>query len=99
MSDDPQPGHFASKLVSELLGFIPKDIREMLGGIVGIYLMMLAPLLIIGGVIGAVKATLALSQPDKACWTIQKIDSRLIKLNTCTGETLELPPAQTPKKP
>jgi hypothetical protein len=31
--------------------------------------------------------------PDVPCWQIQKIENRVFKLNSCTGETVELPPA------
>lgn len=79
------------KLLLELLGFISSDDKKLIGGILGILLFVLMPMLIIGGAIHLLKTMENLSKPDAKCWEVQNVDGRIFKVNTCTGETDELP--------
>lgn len=79
------------KLLSELFGFISSDDRKMLGGLLAVLLFVLMPMLVIGTSIGVLKYMKNLSRQEPKCWEIQSVDGRAFKVNTCTGETIELP--------
>ena len=85
-----KPESVWSKLISELLALIPKDMRDMIGLQVGVYLFILTPMLIIGGAVALMKTFQDKKPQEKPCWQIQQIDGRIYKLNACTGETIEI---------
>lgn len=85
------------KLISELVAFIPKGLREMVGFQVGIWLFVLTPMILLGGAMALLKAFKEPPKQEVPCWQIQTVEGRVFKINSCTGETIELPAA--PKVP
>jgi len=84
-----KPDGLWARLVSEFVAFIPKDMREMVGLQVGIYLFILSMVILFSA-----SALIKLFQaPDVPCWHIQTVENRVYKFNWCTGQTLELAPA------
>jgi hypothetical protein len=101
MSDTPEKessGAWAH-LISEIVAFIPKDLRELIGFMAGIYLFVSLPLLIFGGVRLVQKNIDKPDEQSAQCWQLQKIEERLFKLNTCTGETIEVPQIKSNSAP
>lgn len=82
-------------LISELLAFIPKDLRELIGMMAGIYLFIFIPIIFFGGFKAVQKLLEKPEAPVVQCWQIQKVDGRLFKLNSCTGEAVEIAPEKT----
>ena len=87
---EKKSGGIWGHLISEIIAFIPKDLRELIGFFVGMYLLVFLPIMIISGVSAIKKSLDKPEMPTAQCWQIQKIDSRLFKLNSCTGETTEI---------
>ena len=87
-----KPDGLWARLVSEFVAFIPKDMREMVGLQVGIYLFILS-MVILFGASALIKLFQEPKAPDVPCWHIQTVESRVYKFNWCTGQTLELAPA------
>jgi len=84
-------------LISEIVAFIPKDLREFIGFMAGMYLLIFLPMIFINGV-SAIKKSLDKPEIQTAqCWQLQKVDGRLFKLNSCTGETTEISVAPSPQ--
>jgi len=94
MTEEPKKheGGWA-RLASELVAFIPKNMREIIGVHVGIYLFILTPIVLLFGVFALIKLFQEPKVPEVPCWQIQKVENRVFKLNSCTGETVELPQA------
>lgn len=92
MSDGDKKDGALTRLLSEIISLIPKDMRDAIGGIVGVYLFVFAPMIIIGGAAWLINMFQEPRTPDTHCWQIQKVGERVIKLNTCTGEAIDLPP-------
>jgi hypothetical protein len=86
-----------ARLVSELLSFVPHDLRELMGLFLGIWLLILLPLMLLFSFFALIKVLQEPKRPDVACWQLQKVDNRLYKLNACTGEAIEVP--ESPRKP
>ena len=86
-------------LISEIVAFIPKDLRELIGFMAGIYLFVSLPLLIFGGVRIVQKNIDKPDEPSVQCWQLQNIDERFFKLNTCTGEAIEIPQIKSNSAP
>lgn len=84
-----------SRLVSELVAFIPKDMREMVGLQIGLCLFVITPMILLGGAMVLLKAFKEPPIQDVPCWQVQAIEGRVFKINSCTGETVELPAAPT----
>lgn len=82
-------------LISEVLSFIPKDLREFIGFMAGMYILISLPMLILGGVKLVQKNIDKPESSNTQCWQIQKVDNRLFKLNSCTGETIEITQPET----
>lgn len=79
------------KLFSELLGFISSEDKKIIGGVLGMLLFVLTPILVIGTSISVLKYLKNLPKQETKCWEVQSVDGRAFKVNTCTGETAELP--------
>lgn len=90
-SQEKKPSGAWAHLISEIVAFIPKDLRELIGFMAGMYLLVSLPLLIFGGVRFAQKYFDRPAEPSIQCWQLQKFGERLFKLNSCTGETIEIP--------
>jgi hypothetical protein len=98
--ESTKPSGLWARLISEIVSFIPKDMREMIGFQVGLYLFVFTPMVILVGAFALIKLFQAPKALEVPCWQIQKIENRLFKLNSCTGETIELPaPPKVPPKP
>jgi hypothetical protein len=80
------------KLISELVAFVPKDLQEMVGLQVGIWLFV-PPMILLGGAMALLKAFKEPPKQEVPCWQIQTVEGRAFKINRCTGETEELPAA------
>ena len=83
--EENKPSAGWAHLVSELLSFIPKDLREMIGVIGGMWLLISIPIL----VVHLINNT---ESPTAQCWHLQDVDGRVFKINACTGKTVELKP-------
>ncbi len=81
-----------ARLISELLGIVPTEMRELIGLHAGVYLFILVPMIVIGGGMALVRILDKDEAPSAQCWHLQKIDSRIFKVNACTGKTEELKP-------
>jgi hypothetical protein len=86
-----------ARLVSELLSFVPHDLRELMGLFLGIWLLILLPMILLFSFFALIKVLQEPRRADAVCWQLQKVDNRVYKLNACTGEAIELP--ESPKKP
>jgi hypothetical protein len=80
-----------ARLVSELLSFVPHDLRELMGLFLGIWLLILLPLMLLFSFFALIKVLQEPRRAEVPCWQIQKVDNRVYRLNACTGEALELP--------
>jgi len=98
-TEDKKPSGAWAHLISEIVAFIPKDLRELIGFMGGFYLLISLPILILGGVNWVQKNIDKPQEPTAQCWKIQKLDERLFKLNTCTGETIEITQPPTSSQP
>lgn len=87
---EQKPEGLGGRLVTEIVSIIPKDMKEMVGFQIGLWLFVLTPMLVIGGAGMLLKMFTERKPPEVACWQIQKLDNRVFKLNSCTGETIEL---------
>jgi hypothetical protein len=99
VSDDPKKDQSLwSRLVSELLSFVPHDLRELLGLFLGIWLLILLPMILLFSFFALIKVLQEPKRAETPCWQIQKVDNRVYKLNACTGEAVELsePAAKPP---
>jgi hypothetical protein len=99
VSDDPKKDQgLWSRLVSELLSFVPHDLRELLGLFLGIWLLILLPMILLFSFFALIKVLQEPKRTEAPCWQIQKVDNRVYKLNACTGEAVELsePAAKPP---
>lgn len=79
-----------AKIFTQFMDLIPKDMREMIGLQIGIYVFILTPMILLGGAMFLFKSFQEPKAPETQCWQIQKIDGHIYKLNSCTGETAEL---------
>ena len=86
------------KIIEAIVSFIPKEMKGIIGGYFSIFLMALAPLLFLNAFkyMGDSFSHHHIQGVDN--WQLQKIDGRLFKLNTATGETIELPNNQPVQK-
>ncbi len=85
-----------SRLVSELISIVPKDLRDMVGMMIGIYAFVLVPVLMLGGAGFVGKYFQHASEDAKPCWSVQAVGDRAIKINACTGETKDISMASVP---
>lgn len=81
-----------SGIITHILSFIPKDMREMIGVVIGLWLFVLMPFVLVASVKFITDAMKAPKSPDKPCWQLQQVGDRIFKLNACTGETVEVKP-------
>lgn len=98
-SDEKKAGGALAQLIKEVFAFIPKEIREMIGVIGGMYLFVSIPILIFAAVKLVQTTADKAGEPSEHCWQIQKVEDRLFKLNACTGETVEMPQAALGSQP
>jgi hypothetical protein len=98
MSDDAKKDQgLWARLVSELLSFVPHDLRELLGLFLGIWLLILLPMILLFSFFALIRVLQEPKRAEVPCWQIQKVDNRVYRLNACTGEAVELPePAARP---
>jgi hypothetical protein len=91
MSQEPKKDEgLWAPLLLELMTFIPEGMRKMIGFHFGYNLLIIVPAVVLISGVSLIKWYQA---PTTSCWVIQKIEDRLFKLNSCTGETVELPPS------
>ena len=95
---EQKPEGLWGRLVTEIMSIIPKDMKEMVGFQIGMWLFVLTPMLLVGGATMLLKLFKEPKPPEVACWQIQKLDNRLFKLNACTGETIELRAEGSPQQ-
>lgn len=98
MADDTEKSKGITSVIHALLSFIPADLREMVGFFSGFVLMFAVPAAVILGVMTLYYTMQKSKIQTVACWQVQVIDKRVFRLNTCTGELVELkeiPPAPT----
>ena len=70
-----------------LLGFVPPEMREFVGFMLGMFIVILIPIFMV---------TAAMKLPslmEKKCWEIHESGGKIYKLNACTGSLSELTPA------
>jgi hypothetical protein len=95
MNDDNNSESTKNRLITELISIIPKDTREMIGEYAGIYIFIFTPMIMIGGLVFIMNILTSEDLPEVPCWEIQKVEDRIFKINTCTGESVEIPPQNT----
>jgi hypothetical protein len=95
MADETEKTKGITSVIHALLSFIPSDLREMVGVFSGLVLAFAVPAAVILGVMTLYYTMQKSKVQTVACWQAQVIDKRVFRLNTCTGELVELkePPA------
>ena len=87
---------FWARLAGTFFSWIPGDMKEMVGLQLGIYLFAFTPLVLVFSAFAIVKWVRSPKVPEVQCWQIQSVEDRVFKLNTCTGDSVELPQQATP---
>ena len=86
--DKENSGKEVSGFLSSLVQSLPKEIKYIIGGIIAFLLFNL----MIYGLVYLPKAIIDFSnkigKPTSQCWTLQKIDNQIFKVNTCTGDVV-----------
>jgi hypothetical protein len=77
-------------VLRQLVSFIPKEYRLLIGVVLGSYLAIFLPILLISGVDFISAKAKQAKEPAKACWALQQIGEKIFKINTCTGDAVEL---------
>jgi hypothetical protein len=73
VSDDPKKDQgLWSRLVSELLSFVPHDLRELLGLFLGIWLLILLPMILLFSFFALIKVLQEPKRTEAPCWQIQR---------------------------
>ncbi len=76
----------AGGILSALLSILPKESREF----IGVYVMILAPMALIYGIIYLPQILGSMTKPSEKCWELQELKERIFKVNTCTGKIEEV---------
>lgn len=86
--DEEKATKTASGFLGSVLPFLPKEMRYAIGGILVFFLFQM----MIYGLIYLPKAMKDFSEqfgkPTEKCWALQKIDAKIFKVNSCTGEVI-----------
>ena len=85
-----------ARLAGTFFSWIPGDMKELVGFQLGIYLFILTPMVLLFGAYAIIKWVNSPKPPALQCWQIQSVEGRVFKLNTCTGDAVELPAPQAP---
>ncbi|TAN44066.1 MAG: hypothetical protein EPN26_17020 [Rhodospirillales bacterium] len=86
MSDDKESSGIFKGALGAIFARAPKDVIEFFSFMIGIFIFL--------GVIAAVSNIPKLFRPSADCWRIQQVEGKPVKLNTCTGETVEIKPGE-----
>jgi hypothetical protein len=89
MPTDKEPKGLAA-VIHAILSFIPEDLKDMVGTFAGFVLAFAVPVAIVLAVMLLYYAMQNSKYSTTPCWQIQAVDQRLFKLNTCTGELVEV---------
>ncbi len=87
--DEHKQGAGFASVVQNVLSLVPKDVRELVGKISGILLIIAVPVAII--LVVMILYNLKQISRDVPCWQVQVIGNRVFKVNACTGELSEMP--------
>ncbi|MCZ8252254.1 MAG: hypothetical protein O9318_07275 [Hylemonella sp.] len=90
MADETEKTKGITSVIHALFSFIPSDLREMVGVFSGLVLAFAVPAAVILGVMTLYYTMQKSKIQTVACWQVQIIDKRAFRLNTCTGELVEL---------
>ncbi len=86
--DEDKVDKTASGFLSSIFPSLPKEIRYAIGGMLVFFLFQM----MIYGLIYLPKAmkdySEKFSKPTERCWSLQKIDMKIFKVNSCTGEVV-----------
>ncbi len=82
---------------AQLVSFIPNEYRLILGIALGGALVVAGPMLIYGSLDYLTAATKKAKEASPGCWTVQQAGERVFKINSCTGESVELQKAPPSK--
>ena len=86
--DEDKVTKTAGGFMGSVLPFLPKEMRYAIGGILVFFLFQM----MIYGLVYLPKAMKDFSEqfgkPTEKCWTLQKIDKQIFKVNSCTGEVI-----------
>jgi hypothetical protein len=93
-SDSSKSESIWARLAGTFFSWIPGDMKELVGLQLGIYLFTLTPIVLLFAAFAIVKWVNSPKAPEIQCWKIQSVENRVFKLNTCTGESVELPPQE-----
>jgi len=89
MYDEQKQGAGLASVVHNVVSLVPKDVRELVGKISGILLIIAVPVAII--LVVMILYNLKQISRDVPCWQVQVINNRVFKVNACTGELSEMP--------
>ncbi|EGR2774458.1 hypothetical protein QRC92_004780 [Vibrio parahaemolyticus] len=73
----------AKGILSSLLSIADKDTKEL----INIYLFMFVPMAFMLLLMGGLKLLDKMDEPNETCWSVEKIEDKVVKINKCTGET------------
>jgi hypothetical protein len=90
--DNEKAGKAAGGFLSSIFPSLPKEIRYFIGGLIAFFLfqMMIYGLVYLPTYIKNIAKKSG--EPNQPCWTLQKIDTQLFKVNSCTGEVIPYNP-------
>jgi hypothetical protein len=91
VNEPNKAGGVWSRIVDQIASFIPGDMKELVGVQVAIALFAVVPMVVILGGFTLMRWITSPPAPETPCWKIEKIELRVFKLNSCTGETIEIP--------
>lgn len=96
MAEETEKSKGIASIVHALLSFVPSEIREMLGVLSGFVLLFAIPAAVILGVMILYYSMQNSKVNNVACWQVQSIEARVFRLNTCTGELIEVKDSSAP---
>ncbi|EJG1697236.1 hypothetical protein CDB74_RS17475 [Vibrio parahaemolyticus] len=70
-------------ILTLLLSLVDKDTKKF----INIFLFISVPIVFTLLLMGAMKLLEKLDESNEACWSVQKVEEQVIKINKCTGET------------
>jgi hypothetical protein len=77
-------------LINSLLSWIPKDLKELTGFFAGFVMLILIPTILIAGGVQIFKWVNRTNALENTCWKLQSLEGRVFKVNSCTGEVIEI---------
>lgn len=85
MADDNETKGIGG-VVSAILSIVDKDTKSF----INMWVFVLTPMVFMLLLFGLYNAVLSPKKPNEKCWELQVVNKITYKVNTCTGETVNL---------